>query len=87
MEMTGEEFKKLIEQRDTDGIVNTLQEILAAFEGIRDDETIVDYVKRVALTTGEEQEIGVGDVEARKIVTDAIEKAEEENEEEEDNVR
>lgn len=48
LNMTGEEFKKLIEQKNPDGIVDTLQEVFALFEGIGDDETLVEYVQRTA---------------------------------------
>lgn len=48
--MTGEEFKRLIERRDPNDVVDTLQEVLAMFEGIGDGETIAEYIRRVAVT-------------------------------------
>lgn len=48
MNMTGDEFKRLIEQRDPNGIVDTVQELLKMFEGMNDDETLPDYIQRVA---------------------------------------
>lgn len=60
LSMTGEEFKQLIERRNEDGIVNTLQEVMAMFEGIGDNETIVDYVRRVAVTDDAMPEDSIG---------------------------
>jgi len=60
MNMTGEEFKRLIEQQDPNGIVDTLQEVLAMFDGIDDGETIADYVRRVAVTPDSMPENSVG---------------------------
>lgn len=45
--MTGEEFKKYIEQRNENGRIDTLPEALRALEGIRDDETIKEYIERM----------------------------------------
>lgn len=47
MNMTGDEFKRLIEQRDPNAVVDTLHEVLAMFEGISDGETIADYLRRL----------------------------------------
>lgn len=60
LNMTGEEFKQLIERRNDDGIVNTLQEVMAMFEGIGDNETIADYVRRVAVTADAMPEGSIG---------------------------
>lgn len=60
LSMTGEEFKTLIERRNEDGIVNTLQEVMAMFEGIGDHETIIDYVRRVAVTDDAMPEDSIG---------------------------
>lgn len=82
LNMTGDEFKKLIEQDNKNGTVDTLKEVLAMFNGIGDNETIAEYVKRVALTTDEEEEIGIGVADAKAIVADAITKAEKDLEDE-----
>ena len=50
LDMTGEEFKKLIERKDPNDAVNTLQEVLAMFEGISDGETLVEYIQRISQT-------------------------------------
>ena len=60
LNMTGEQFKQLIERRNDDDIVNTLQEVMAMFEGIGDNETIVDYVRRVAVTADAMPEDSIG---------------------------
>lgn len=60
LNMTGEQFKQLIERRNDDGIVNTLQEVMAMFEGIGDNETIADYVRRVAVTADAMPEGSIG---------------------------
>lgn len=90
LDMTGEDFKKLIEQKDSNGVVDTLKEVLAMFDGIGDNETIAEYIKRTTISTTDlhEEEIGIGTAEARTIVSDAIAAAERELEEEtEDNSR
>ena len=50
LDMTGDEFKRLIEYKDPNDVVDTLQEVLAMFEGIGDGETIAEYIRRVAVT-------------------------------------
>lgn len=60
MNMTGDEFKRLIEQRDINGVVDTLNEVMAMFEGIGDDETIAEYVRRVAVTADNMPENSIG---------------------------
>ena len=50
LDMTGDEFKRLIEYKDPNDVVDTLQEIMHMFDGIGDGETIVDYIRRVAVT-------------------------------------
>ena len=45
--MTGDEFKKYIEQRNPNGEIDTLPEVLKALKGLRDDETIKDYLDRM----------------------------------------
>lgn len=47
MQMTGDEFKKLVEQRDPDHIIDTIPEILDFLHGIEDGETLEQYIKRV----------------------------------------
>lgn len=47
LNMTGEDFKKLIEQHNPDGKIDTLPEMMAALKDMRDDgETIDDVVKQ-----------------------------------------
>lgn len=46
--MTGDEFKKYIEQRNPNGEIDTLPEVLKALKGLRDDETIKDYLDRMS---------------------------------------
>lgn len=45
--MTGEEFKKYIEQRDPNGNIDTMPEVFKALEGMRDDETIKEFIERM----------------------------------------
>lgn len=87
LDMTGEEFKRLIEQRDPNNVVDTLQEIKAMFAGISDSETIADYVRRVAMTADgvKEEDIGIGTAEARDIVAQAISAAEDAHADTEEN--
>ena len=51
LNMTGEEFKKLLERKDPNNVVDTLNEVLAMFEGISDNETIAEYVQRTVSET------------------------------------
>lgn len=44
LNMTGEQFKQLIEGRNPDGRIDTLQEMLDAAEGISDDKTINEEI-------------------------------------------
>lgn len=46
LNMTGEEFKRLIEQYDPDNEVNTLPEVLRLLQGIGDNESLADYIER-----------------------------------------
>ena len=47
LNMTGEEFKKLIEQHNPDGKIDTLPEMMDAMKDMRDNgETIDDVVKQ-----------------------------------------
>ncbi len=48
LNMTGEQFKKLIEETEKNGVVDTLQELLDLFKGISDSETVAEYVTRKA---------------------------------------
>lgn len=50
LNMTGEEFKRLVEQQNPNGQVDTMPELMKMFNGIGDDETIAEYVARVAVT-------------------------------------
>jgi len=45
--MTGSEFKKYIEQKNPNGQIDTLPEVLKALEGMRDDETVKEYIERM----------------------------------------
>lgn len=59
MNMTGDEFKKLIEQKDPNHLIDTIPEILDFLRGIEDGETLEDYIKRVirsiiVITDGEQ---------------------------------
>lgn len=47
MQMTGDEFKKLVEQKDPNHLIDTIPEILDFLRGIEDGETLEDYIKRV----------------------------------------
>ena len=47
MEMTGDEFKKLVEQRDPNELIDTIPEILDFLSGIRQGETLEQYIKRI----------------------------------------
>lgn len=42
--LTGERLKKLLEQMDTGGEVNTVPELIALFEGVPDDTTLKEWV-------------------------------------------
>ena len=65
LNMTGDEFKRLIEQRDPNHEVDTLQELMAMFEGIDDGETIAQYVHRVAVTPETMPEDSVGEAQLK----------------------
>ena len=45
LNMTGDEFLQLVEGRDPNGEVNTIPEMMAAMDGISDDETIQHNVQ------------------------------------------
>lgn len=47
MNMTGDEFKKLVEQKDPNELINTIPEILEFLSGIKDNETLEQYIKRI----------------------------------------
>ena len=47
LEMNGDDFKKLVEQREPNELINTIPEILDFLRGIRDDETLEQYIKRI----------------------------------------
>lgn len=50
MNMTGDEFKKLVEQKDPNELINTIPEILEFLSGIKDNETLEQYIKRIVAT-------------------------------------
>ena len=59
MNMTGDEFKKLVEQKDPNHLIDTIPEILDFLRGIEDGETLEDYIKRtirsiIVITEGEQ---------------------------------
>ena len=74
LDMTGNEFKRLIEQKDPNDSVDTLQEVLAMFEGIGDGETIAEYVRRVAVTadTMPENSVGTEQIKEDSIMMDDL---------------
>ena len=47
MNMTGDEFKKLVEQKDPNHLIDTIPEILDFLRGIEDGETLEQYIKRI----------------------------------------
>ena len=59
LSMTGEEFKRLIEQPNPDGVIDTLPEMMRAMQGISDDgETIDDKVQQAMDSrVGTEQDV------------------------------
>ena len=59
MGMTGDEFKKLVEQKDPNHLIDTIPEILDFLRGIQDGETLEQYIKRIVrslfvITEGED---------------------------------
>lgn len=57
MNMTGEEFKRIIENQDKDNQVASLLELLEMFRGIGDNETLPEYIQRIAEETKESMAI------------------------------
>jgi hypothetical protein len=51
LNMTGDEFKRIIENQDKDDQVASLLELLNLFRGIGDDGTLPQYIQRVAEET------------------------------------
>lgn len=47
MQMTGDEFKKLVEQKDPNHLIDTIPEILEFLRGIEDGESLEQYIKRI----------------------------------------
>jgi len=47
MQMTGEEFLKLIEGRDPNSEINTIPELMDAMQGISDDTTVIDEIEDI----------------------------------------
>ena len=62
MQMTGEEFLRLIEGRDPNGEVNTIPEMMAAMEGISDDETIKGEIQEEIDENDQENEASDDDI-------------------------
>lgn len=48
--LTGEEVKHLLEQSSSTGVIETLPDVIAFFQGIGTDETIEEYIKRIVGT-------------------------------------
>lgn len=48
--LTGEEVKHLLEQNSSTGVIETLPDVIAFFQGIGTDETIEEYIKRIVGT-------------------------------------
>ena len=47
MQMTGDEFLKLIEGRDPNSEINTIPELMDAMQGISDDTTVIDEIEDI----------------------------------------
>ena len=62
MQMTGEEFLKMWEQHDPNGEVNTIPELMAAMDGISDDETIKDEIQQEIDENDQENEATDDDI-------------------------
>ena len=62
MQMTGDEFLKLIEGRDPNGEIDTLPEMLDAARGISDDETIPEKIQEEIDENQEENEASDEDI-------------------------
>lgn len=59
MNMTGDEFRQLVEGKDPNQVIETIPEILDFLHGIEDGETLEDYIKRIirsiiVITEGEQ---------------------------------
>lgn len=54
LDMTGKEFKTLIEQVTQDGKVNTLPELFALLGSLPDDMTLEEYVRQQAVDAAAE---------------------------------
>ena len=48
--LTGEEVKHLLEQNSSTGMIETLPDVIAFFQGIGTDETIEEYIRRIVGT-------------------------------------
>ena len=47
MNMTGDQFKTLVEEKKPDELINTIPEILEFLSGIKENETLEQYIKRI----------------------------------------
>ena len=54
LDMTGKEFKTLIEQVTQDGKVNTLPELFELLGSLPDDMTLEDYIRKQAVDAAAE---------------------------------
>ena len=62
LNMTGDEFLQLVEGRDPNGEVNTIPEMMAAMDGISDDETIKDEIQTEIDESDQENEATDDDI-------------------------
>lgn len=62
LQMTGDEFKQLIEGRDPNGEVNTIPELMDAMRGITDEETIQHDVQEQIEENNLENEEGLDEL-------------------------
>ncbi len=64
MSMTGDEFLQLIEGRDPNGEVNTIPEMMAAMDGITDEETIPQKIQDEIDENEQENEASDSDIDS-----------------------
>ena len=64
MQMTGEEFLKMWEQRDPNSEVNTIPEMMDVMRGITDDETIPQKIQQEIDGSQEENEASDADIDS-----------------------
>lgn len=64
MQMTGEEFLKMWEQRDPNSEVNTIPEMMDVMRGITDDETIPQKIQQEIDENEQENEASDADIDS-----------------------